>query len=159
MKLFDGRSLAYAEYGDPAGVPFVFMHGVPSSRLAGTMLHEGACKRGVRVIAPDRPGYGCSDPQPKRAILDWPSDVTALGDALGLGQVGVIGFSAAVPYVLACAVTIPERLSHVAILSGFGPLREPGIMAGMNRESIALYRLALRSPRLGRVWMKCWGKR
>ncbi len=154
MMLSDGRALAYAEYGDAAGAPFVFMHGVPSSRLAAAMFHEAACRRGIRLIAPDRPGYGLSDVQPGRTILDWPRDVSELADQLGLRQFGVIGISGAVPYLLACAVAIPERLSHVAILSGLGPLEEPGVMNGMNRESAALYRLALRSPRVGRLWMK-----
>lgn len=153
ITLPDGRGLAYDEYGDPAGLPFVFMHGIPSSRLAARLIDASARRVGVRLIAPDRPGYGWSDPHPARTLLDWPRDVEALAGALRLREFGVIGISGAVPYLLACAVAIPERLSHVAILSGLGPLREPGVMEGMNRETAALYRLALRSPRLARVWM------
>jgi pimeloyl-ACP methyl ester carboxylesterase len=154
VELSDGRILAYAEYGAADGIPFVFMHGIPSSRLAGSMLHESAHRRGVRLIAPDRPGYGFSDSQPDRTILDWARDVRELADHLRFGRFGVIGVSGAVPYVLACAVEMPERLSHVALLSGLGPLHEPGALVGMNKESIALYTLAVRSPRLGRLWMK-----
>ncbi len=150
----DGRALAYAEFGDPAGVPFIFMHGVPSSRLAGMLFHDGACRRGVRVIAPDRPGYGWSDLKPDRAILDWPADVVALANHLGIGRFGVVGISGAVPYVLACAMKLPQRVSHVAIISGLGPVKEPGVMDGMNAETATLYKLATRSPRLGRMWMK-----
>lgn len=154
MVLRDGRALGYAEYGDPHGVPFFFMHGVPSSRLAGSLIDASAQRRGIRIIAPDRPGYGVSDAQPDRAILDWPRDIADLADHLGLGRFGVMGISGAVPYVLACAIVLPERLSHVALLSGLGPLGAPGVMAGMNRQSAGLYRLALHSPRAGRVWMK-----
>ena len=153
VTLPDGRALAYEECGDPDGVPFVFMHGIPSTRMAARMIHAAAVRCGVRLIAPDRPGYGHSDPCPKRTLLDWPTDVAALADALQLLEFGVLGVSGAVPYLLACAVAMPQRLTHVAILSGLGPLREPGVMDGMNRETAALYRLALRSPRLGRVWM------
>ena len=158
VTLPDGRTLAYDEYGDPDGVPFVFMHGIPSSRFAARMIAHAAARVGVRLIAPDRPGYGCSDPFPKRTLLDWPRDVEALADALDLDEFGVIGISGAVPYLLACAVAIPDRLSHVAILSGLGPLREPGVMEGMNRETATLYRLALRSPRMARVWMAMLAK-
>jgi pimeloyl-ACP methyl ester carboxylesterase len=153
-QLSDGRVLAYAEYGDPDGVPIVFMHGIPSSRLAGSMLPESACRRGIRLVAPDRPGYGHSDVQPDRTILDWARDVGELADYLRFDQIAVLGISGAVPYVLACAVEMPERLSHVALLSGLGLLNQPDTLVGMNRESVALYTLAVRSPRLGRLWMK-----
>ena len=69
---------------------------------------------GVRAITIDRPGIGGSDPQPGHRIADWPADVTAFADALGLDRFGVIGWSAGVPYALACAAMIPERLSGVA---------------------------------------------
>lgn len=154
VTLLDGRKLAFAEYGNPAGVPFLFMHGIPSSRLAGGLIHDAACRWGARIIAPDRPGYGASDPQPGRTILAWPADVAGLIDMLGLERVGVLGISGALPYVLACTLAIPERLTRVAILSGLGPLNVPGVLGGVNPGTAALYRIALRSPRLGRVWMK-----
>ncbi len=153
VTLPDGRALAYDEYGDPSGIPFVFMHGIPSSRLAARLIDASARRVGVRLIAPDRPGYGWSDPHRERTLLGWPRDVEALVNALHVREFGVIGISGAVPYLLACAVALPQRLTHVAILSGLGPLHEPGVMEGMNRETAALYRLALRSPRLARVWM------
>ena len=153
-RLSDGRVLAYADLGDESGVPFIFMHGVPSSRVAAAMLHESARKSGVRLIAPDRPGYGLSDGQAGRRMLDWPRDVIELADALGLGRFGVIGISGAVPYLLACALSLPTRVSQVTILSGLGPLYDSAALKGMHRQSASLYRLAARSPRLGRTWMK-----
>ena len=33
IRLPDGRHLGYAEYGDPEGVPLLFFHGTPGSRL------------------------------------------------------------------------------------------------------------------------------
>jgi pimeloyl-ACP methyl ester carboxylesterase len=89
-------------------------HGDPDSRLqfpdpqAAVELH-------VRVLTIDRPGVGGSDPQPGHRIVDWSSDVLVLADALGLERFGVVGWSAGAPYALACAATIPERLTGVAI--------------------------------------------
>jgi len=77
LALPDGRSLAYAEFGDPDGRPVLFFHATP----------------GVRLIAPDRPGVGRSTPQPHRRLLDWPDDVRHLADALGLERFAVVGFS------------------------------------------------------------------
>lgn len=158
VTLSTGRQISFAEYGHPDGMPFIFMHGIPSSRLAGRLIDDAAHGAGIRVIAPDRPGYGFSTHWKERRILDWPRDVSDLADQLGLDCFGLIGVSGAAPYLLGCTLVIPDRLTHVAILSGMGPLDAPGVLTGMNRESAALYRLALRSPRLGRLWMKMLGQ-
>ena len=36
LVLRDGRKLGYVEYGDPGGIPLIYLHGWPSSRLAWT---------------------------------------------------------------------------------------------------------------------------
>ncbi|MBC7778510.1 MAG: alpha/beta fold hydrolase, partial [Proteobacteria bacterium] len=75
VRLPDGRRLTYAQYGDPAGVPVLYCHGFPGSRLEARQTDAVARRLGVRVIAFDRPGYGGSDFQPRRRLLDWPNDV------------------------------------------------------------------------------------
>src|SRR5438132_12266206 len=74
IRLSDGGTLGYAEYGDPSGVPVLFFHGTPSSRLA-TAPSWSDTSLGVRLIVPDRPGIGLSTYKPKRTLLDWPNDV------------------------------------------------------------------------------------
>ena len=71
ITLKDGRLLAYAEYGDPAGTPVFFFHGTPGSRLFRPS-DSITLKLGVRLICTDRPGYGASTFQPGRRLLDWP---------------------------------------------------------------------------------------
>jgi hypothetical protein len=39
----------------------------------------------------ERPGFGVSDFQPNRRILDWPRDVVEVVDALGLDSFAVAG--------------------------------------------------------------------
>ena len=73
IRLHDGRLLGYAEYGDPTGKPVFLFQGTPSSRL----LHPDkdlTRSLGARLIVMDRPGFGLSDFQPGRRLLDWPSD-------------------------------------------------------------------------------------
>src|SRR5512141_2763064 len=60
-RLSGGRLLGYAEYGDPAGAPVFYFHGWPSSRLEGRAAHAPALNLGLRLVAPERPGYGLSD--------------------------------------------------------------------------------------------------
>jgi pimeloyl-ACP methyl ester carboxylesterase len=97
---------------------------------------------GVRLIAPDRPGYGLSDGQPRRRLIDYPDDIAQLADQLGLDRFSLFGVSAGGPYVAACAHRIPERLLGVAIVSGPAPFDRPQALAGVNRDYRGAYRLA-----------------
>ncbi len=134
MQLPDGRALGYAEYGAPQGQPLFYFHGWPSSRIefGGFDGDEIAKRLNVRVIAPDRPGFGLSDYQPRHRFTDWPKDLSCLADHLGLDRFPVMSYSASSPYALACAHAIPERLSAVGIVSGVAqPFSAPGATTGM----------------------------
>jgi pimeloyl-ACP methyl ester carboxylesterase len=58
--LKDGRTLGFAEYGDPKGEPVLEFHGCPGSRLEAWNYDEAGKKLGARVIGIDRPGFGMS---------------------------------------------------------------------------------------------------
>jgi pimeloyl-ACP methyl ester carboxylesterase len=125
LPLADGRTLGWAEYGDPGGRPLVFFHGTPSCRLDAFTLHDAASTRGVRLIAPDRPGMGLSSWQPDRRLLDHNADVEALADHLGLERFSVLGYSGGGPYGLAAAARLAERLDQIVIVSGCSPPDRP----------------------------------
>lgn len=127
----DGRRLAYAQYGSPEGKPVCFFHGTPGSRLLRHPDPSIAPELHVHLIVPDRPGMGLSDPKPGFTILDWPQDMAALADSLGLERFAVTGFSGGGPFAAACACALPERVSAVSIISGVGPLRAPGALERM----------------------------
>lgn len=122
IRLADGRKLGYAEYGDPAGKPLMYFHGLPGSRLEAKLTEPTASRVKARVIGVDRPGYGLSDFKPQRALADWPNDVSELANALGLDRFAVLGVSGGGPYALACARKIPARLSAVGVVGGLGPV-------------------------------------
>jgi pimeloyl-ACP methyl ester carboxylesterase len=133
LNLPDGRRLGYAEYGTPDGAPMFVFHGTPGSRLMLRVTDAPARRLGVRVIAPDRPGFGLSDPQQGRRLLDWPDDVAALADALGLEGFAVAGISGGGPYTLACALKLSERLTVAGVISGMGPPVDE-VRAGLGRR-------------------------
>ena len=119
--LDDGRLLGFDEWGDRGGVPVMSFHGGISSRLDAAPLHEACKERGVRLIAPDRPGTGFSDPAPRRTLLDHPRDMTELANALGLDRFAVMGWSLGGQYAAACAYALPERVTRAALLAGVVP--------------------------------------
>lgn len=131
IRLQDGRCLAYTEHGDSSGKPLLFIHGNPGSRW---MRHpdEGiAASLGARIITPDRPGYGLSDFQPNRRLLDYPDDIEQLMDGLGIDRFGVMGGSAGGPYAAACAYRLPKRVTRTAIVSSVAPFDRDGAGEGM----------------------------
>jgi len=158
MRLTDGRALSWAEYGDPRGEPLFFHHGIPSSRMAAAVMAPGAARAGVRLIAPERPGFGYSDPLPGRTILHWPSDLRQLADYLEFEKFSVAGISAGLPYTLACALKMPERLHRVAIVSGLGAIDSGDVLEGMSYEWRLIYTLFLKSRRLASLWMRGYGR-
>lgn len=121
ITLRDGRLLGYAQYGDRAGKPVLHFHGSGGSRLEHPVDESILTDIGIRLISTDRPGYGLSDPQPDRKLLDWPDDIVQLADHLGIDRFYVLGWSAGGPYALACAYKLKERVIAGAIVSGFAP--------------------------------------
>ena len=131
VKLKDGRKVGYTEYGDLKGKPLFYFHGWPSGRLMAFETDEAAKKLGVKVISIDRPGYGLSDFQEGRTLLDWPNDVLELADQLKIKKFAVMGVSGGGPYAAVCAYKIPDRLTKVGIVVGLAPTYIPKMLDGM----------------------------
>ncbi len=148
IQMSDGRRLAYAEYGEASGDPVFAFHGLPGSRLSWGMLPDGSLPPAARIIAPDRPGYGGSDPSPGRTLLDWANDVEALADSLHIGKFAVLGISGGGPGALACAWKMPRRLTTVGIVSSPAPTDTPGVFEGMSGTNRFFLKLAWYLPRL-----------
>jgi pimeloyl-ACP methyl ester carboxylesterase len=151
--LRDGRSLGYGEYGTRDGEPGFYFHGHPGSRLEAEFAAEAAAQAGLRIVALDRPGYGLSDFQPDRKILDWPRDVEEVADALGFERFSVLGSSGGGPYALACAHELPERVTRAGVVSSVGPYDAPGATDGMRWQNRIGFQLGARFPPLARLIM------
>jgi pimeloyl-ACP methyl ester carboxylesterase len=152
ITLPDGRQLAYAEFGATDGMPVVYCHGFPSSRLEARLAHGAAVEARLRLIAPDRPGMGGSDRRPGRRLLDWPVDVAALLQHLAIERHAVLGVSGGAPYALACAASWPRQVSGVTLVAGLGPISEPALAAALPWHGRLARRLVSSSPALARLF-------
>lgn len=132
IKLKDGRVLGYTEYGSPEGIPIFYFHGFPSSRLDWQLVNNEQVlnELNVRVIAPDRPGYGLSDYQRGRKLVGWPEDVIELANTLQIDSFAVLGISGGGPYAAACAHGMHDGLIKTGIVCGMGPAFSPGMKDG-----------------------------
>lgn len=155
IQLADGRTLAFDEYGAIDGFPIVYMHGTPGARIEWLLFgtDDTARAANVRLIVPDRPGIGLSELKSERKISDWPEDVKELADHLRLDRFSALGISGGCPYVLACAVRIPERIASVGVVSGIGPHNLPGITDGMNANALRTLHMSVEQPAVFRlIW-------
>lgn len=136
--LSSGRKLSYSVFGSTLSPALFFFHGFPSSRLEAHGLHKlvQEHKLNLRIIAIDRPGFGRSDFQAHRRIVDFPQDVQRVADDLGVKRFAVLGGSGGGPYALACAYAIPDRVGGVGMLASAGPWTTP---AGMRDVSWLSY--------------------
>jgi len=147
IRLKCGRSIGTSEHGDPKGSLLLWFHGTPGSRTWAPPDPEATRAAGVRIVVLERPGFGASDFQPDRRVLDWPSDVAHVADALGAERFAIAGVSGAGPYLAACAYALPERVRAVGMIGVVAPLEAPGVRAGMTLRRRALFRAARHAPR------------
>ncbi|KAJ6440219.1 alpha beta hydrolase protein [Purpureocillium lavendulum] len=123
LVLADGRTLGFHLYGDPKGIPILYIHGVADSGVTLEGKEDGLARAmGIRWIAPDRPGVGKSTLQPGRSILGYSEDIRQLIRHLGLEQYYMLGVSGGSAYTLACAKLLPrEQVRGVGVCAGVAP--------------------------------------
>jgi len=153
LTLPDGRNLCYAEYGDTDGKPVILFHGNPNSRLLYGLIPDCPFLPDVHLIVPDRPGYGYSDfYAPGHGIADYPEDIIALTDSLGIDKFAIFGASGGGPAALACALKIPERLNAVGLWGSVGPFNAQSSI-GINPGLRTLFRMSSKAPWIPRMQM------
>lgn len=86
---------------------------------------------GVRLVAPDRPGLGRSDPHPGKTLASFAQDVNQWKERLGLENAVAVGFSQGAPFAVALAghgvvralalVAPQDDLGHASLAARLAP--------------------------------------
>ncbi|MFT6599288.1 MAG: pimeloyl-ACP methyl ester carboxylesterase/DNA-binding CsgD family transcriptional regulator [Alloalcanivorax sp.] len=122
----DGRTLRFHQYGNADGTPVIFFHSVRGSRLevpgGADILHQ----LNLRLIVPDRPGYGLSDPLKDRDIDDLVADLERLTEHLGIHRFHLLGYSLGGFLALHCASRLGDRVQRLGLVSALGPTHLSG---------------------------------
>ncbi len=135
LRLADGRALAVGDLGPPDGHPIMYLHGAIGAPLECRGLLKSAIEElGVRLLLPQRPGFGASDPHPRRTLLDFTRDLEQVADRLHLSRFGVVGVSAGGPYAVACGERLADRLTAAAVVSSLSPLCAPVDVPGLPKR-------------------------
>jgi pimeloyl-ACP methyl ester carboxylesterase len=154
-----GRELEVREYGDPGGEPAFFFHGLIGSHHQASYIAQKAKECGLRIIAPNRPGVGRSVFTPRKGPLEAVADVEDMARFLHLDRFSVIGISGGTPYALACLHRLGNRIRTVTLISGMGPMRLHGALAGMDRRRRAALEIGSRYPNVAQRECRKWAGR
>lgn len=146
VTLPNGHIIGYAEYGTPTGLPVIALHGMPNTHLMWKGIDQAARDGNIRLIAPDRAGYGYSTCGLPPTLIDYADDIRGLADALGLGKFVIMGASGGGPYAYACACKLADRLLTAVILSSMPPLFQTRYAAQMESMNRLVFRLGKISP-------------
>jgi pimeloyl-ACP methyl ester carboxylesterase len=141
----DGRTLCFAEWGDPQGHPVFLLHGTPGARYNRPADESMLRKLRARLITYDRPGYGFSTRKQGRQVVDCLADLDAIVAHLGLGTFSVTGSSGGGPHVLAVAARRPDQVLRARCNAGLAPYRAEGLdfYAGMDPRNVSEFRWAV----------------
>jgi pimeloyl-ACP methyl ester carboxylesterase len=146
------RELAVEETGAPRGAAVFLLHGTPGGKLGPKPRSIHLHRQNIRLICYDRPGYGESDRDEGRRVVDAAQDVEAIADELEIDRFVVVGRSGGAPHALACAARLPDRVAAAAALVGLAP-RAPAQQregfdwfAGMTADNQRAYRLVEHHP-------------
>lgn len=141
IRLPDGRRLVCAEYGERGrSIPVLYLHGFLGSRLEPRVAGD----QGLHLLAPDRPGYGASEPCPGLSLRGFAADMAVLLDALRIDRAAVVGVSAGGPYAMATAAVLGDRVARLALVCVVANKRMLRSEGGV----VQLMRLARRHGRL-----------
>lgn len=148
LTLDDGRKLGYIEYGKSEALPIVLLHGSPGSRIFGLEDEPILEEEDLRVITPERPGYGQSDPEKHRTIKSFAKDIEQLANYLGIEKFHVAGISGGGPYTLACAQALPDRVLSATLIASAAPLETEDFFKGMSSGNKLVFRISKYFPQM-----------
>ncbi|KAK1834288.1 hypothetical protein QBC39DRAFT_24714 [Podospora conica] len=107
-----GRVISFSEVGDPNGSAVFCCVGMGLTRYITAFYDELALTLRLRLITPDRPGVGDSEPYAEGTAtpLGWPDDVYAICQALKITKFSILAHSAGAIYALATALRMPQHI-------------------------------------------------
>ena len=115
--------LAGLAWGPDNALPVMALHGWLDNAASYEPLAPWL--QGIRLVALDFPGHGCSGHRGPGAFyhfVDYVWDALAAADALGWEQFSLLGHSLGAGVASFVAAVAPHRIERLALIEGLGPL-------------------------------------
>ncbi len=140
--------LAAHLFGPEDGLPVIALHGWLDN--ANSFARLAPKLKGLRIIALDMAGHGHSGHRPNGAgyaLWDYAHDVLQVAEQLGWKRFGLLGHSMGAIVSLVLAGSLPERISHLALIDGVIPPTDKGENAAERMGMALQAQLDLREKR------------
>ena len=127
-----GISIAAKVWGKPSGIPTLALHGWLDN--AASFDRIAPLLPDLYLIAIDLPGHGKSShyaPESQVHFIDFVINIIKLVNHLHWDKFALLGHSLGGAIASTLAGTIPDRITHVGIIDGLGPMTAPAEHAPM----------------------------
>ncbi|GAC1425168.1 MAG: alpha/beta fold hydrolase [Actinomycetota bacterium] len=125
----DGRKVLIREFGN--GAPIVLLHGFPQTGEAWMAVADRLAGR-HRVIIPDLPGFGGSDPAPSASIADVGEVLLRALQANGTDKFALAGHDFGGSIAFSMALHHPEAVERLIVVNApfreVNPIRSPQML-------------------------------
>ncbi|NJS38570.1 MAG: helix-turn-helix transcriptional regulator [Rhodobacteraceae bacterium] len=150
MRSSDGRRLTWIEFGDPKGLPVLYMHLDFGLIRWPATAERAAASRGMRVIVPVRAGYGRTDPLPRGEdhLAGVTRDYAAVLDHLGVKGAVAIPLGADLRFAMNLSIQRPDLLRAIVGAACQLPLRSAAQYERMDKWQRFILANARYAPRV-----------
>lgn len=146
----DGRRLTWIEFGDPAGVPVLYMHLDFGLVRWPAKAERAAAARGLRVIVPVRSGYGRTEPLPRGVdhLAGVTQDYAAVLDHLGVKGAVALPLGADLRFAMNLSLLRPDLVRGIVGAACQLPIRSPAQYERMDKWQRFILANARHAPKV-----------
>jgi len=148
----------YLRFGADNGHPVIFTHGIFDGIAPLQRLQDSLRRRGLRVLAPWRNGYGGSGPiEPKADPVDtYLAQVEALIDEEGLEAPIILGHRSGCLFAAEAARRLRDRIAGVVCVGATLPLQSVGETGALRGHQRAMALSAVRAKAMLPLIVRSW---
>lgn len=156
LKSTKNKVISYQEYGNPKGIPLVFAHSSlgSSSELANN-AEEILNKYNIRLIIPDRAGYGYSTSDIKYSLdnPEWQASLEQLLDHLAIDKFYFCGYALGAYVSMGVLHNFSDRIIKAALISTGLPNNIQKYYQFSSPLYRLLYELSIKLPKAFTMYM------
>ncbi|OUS25248.1 hypothetical protein A9Q99_21890 [Gammaproteobacteria bacterium 45_16_T64] len=121
LTLYDKRQLSYRDIGPATGHPVIYMHSLAGSRKEQLVSEDYLTRNNIRLIIPERPGYGLTSPNPYISLTSTITESVQLIEHLAIDTFSIIGHCTGSRYATHLAAHFKSRVKQLTLVSFIPP--------------------------------------